>query len=178
MNKKIKIALLISFVILGTMLAITFGTQKELLPIGAALPKLKYMSLKDSGYISVKEKPIMIMYFKPDCPHCEYELELMNTRYNEIKDVDVYCITAEERYIQDSVHYKWNNLTNLENFVFASVNEEEYKNKFGINVTPVFFFFNRERKLTSKIIGETKFDRLLGSIRGNDGSKHLSGGLI
>jgi thioredoxin-related protein len=174
MNKKIKISLMIGFVILGTVLAITLGTQKEILPIGAALPKLKYVSLNDSGYISIKDKPLIIMFFKPDCPHCEYELELMNTRYNEIKGVDIYCITTEKKFIQDTVSSKWNNLFRMENAVFSSVNEEEYKNKLGINVTPVFYFFNREGKLTNKIIGETKFERLLESIKENDGSKHLS----
>jgi hypothetical protein len=81
-------------------------------------------------------------------------------------------------FILKKTYEKWDHLVNMENFVFALVNENEYKNKFGINVTPVFYFFGKDGRLDNKIIGETKFDRILGSIRRMDGSKHLSGGLI
>lgn len=176
MNKVIKIALMIGFVVIGTVLAIAFGTQEEVLPIGSPIPKFKYVSLNDSGFISIKDKPIMIMLFKPDCPHCEYEFEAMNKRCVELDEVNIYFITTDKKYIQDSVYCKWNNLINQKNIVFASVNELEFKEKIGINVTPAFLFFNNTGTLANKIIGETKFDRLLGLIRRTDGSKHQSGG--
>ena len=168
---------MIGLAIAGTTAAFLLGSYKEVLPIESALPKIKYYSMNDSGYIQIKEKPLMIMYFSPDCSHCEYELDVMNNRFAEITNADAYCITTDKMFIQNNVYKKWNNLVNSGNFVFAQVKESEYKNKYGINVTPVFYFFGRNGRLVDKIVGETKFDRILGSIKRMDGSKHLSGGL-
>lgn len=172
MNKKGKILLMIGFVTVGIIVAVVFGSQKEIMPIGSALPEIKYIASSDSGYINVKRKPLMIMYFKPDCPHCEYELGVMNKKFNELFSIDIYCITTDKDFIRNHGFEKWNNLVNMKNFVFGSVNENEYKEKFGINVTPVFYFFSKDGKLFDKIIGETKFDRLLESIKKAGGAQH------
>ncbi len=158
-------------------LAVTFGTTDEILPIGSKLPNIKYTDFVDTSLIAVKGKPIVIMYFKPDCPHCEYELKIMNKGINELGSADVYLITTAKSFFQDSVYKKQINLISAENVKFGMVAVDEYKEKFGITATPAFYFFNQQGRLVEKIIGETKFDRLLGSIRRADGSKHQSGGL-
>ena len=162
---------------MGIIAAVLFGTQEEIMPPGSTLPEIKFVSLNDSGYIKPKDKPLLIVYFKPDCPHCEYELGEMNKRFDELVDADIYCITAEKEFIRNHGNKEWNNLNNMQNVVFASVDENEYKNKLGINVTPVFYFFNSAGKLTDKIIGETKFDRLLESIKKAGGAQHQLSGI-
>lgn len=177
MKKSYKILLLISIIALGIVIAVVFGTQKEIMPMGSSLPKLGYVSSKGSGFISIKNKPLMVMYFKPDCPHCEYELKTMNNRITEMNGMDIIIITTDKKYIQDAVFNRWNNLAGAENVEFGWVDQKDYDEKIGINVTPVFIFFNTNGKLINKIIGETKFDRLLEPIRRSDGSKRQSGGI-
>ncbi len=172
MNKNIKISLMIGFSVVGIIIAIAFGTQKEILPIGSALPQLKYVSQKESGYISINDKPLMIMYFKPDCPYCEYELEIMNKRINELKTADIYLITTDKSFLSDSLYYDYKNLINKGHVRLGFVAEEEYKDKLGIRATPTFYFFNQQGKLIDKIIGETKFDRLTESIKKAGGAQH------
>ncbi|KAF0146845.1 MAG: hypothetical protein FD143_3213 [Ignavibacteria bacterium] len=100
----------------------------------------------------------------------------MNRRVDELAATDIYLITTEKSFFQDSVYKKQINLISAENVKFGLVAEDEYKEKFGIMATPAFYFFDTRGKLVEKIIGETKFDRLLGLIRRADGSKHQSGG--
>jgi thioredoxin-related protein len=172
MNIKMKITILIGIVLSGTIFAILYGTQNEVLPIGSLLPHLKYISMSDSGYITIRNRPLMIIYFKPDCPHCEYELDLINKRFIEFSGFDLHFITTDNKFIRDSVYSKWNNLKRSRYVIFASINENEYRDKFGIMVTPVFYFFNSSGYLTEKIIGEIKFDRLIESIKNADDSKY------
>ncbi|MEW5842844.1 MAG: thioredoxin family protein [Bacteroidota bacterium] len=159
---------MMGFVIVGIIAAVVFGSQKEIMPVGSALPEIKYITANDSGYIHVNEKPLMIMYFKPDCPHCKYELEIMNKRINELRTADIYLITTDKDLIKENHLIKWTSLLYANNVKFCWISEEEYKAQFGINVTPVFYFFDRNNKLTGKIIGETKFDRILGAIKLNN----------
>ncbi|MBA4407589.1 hypothetical protein C0389_09965 [bacterium] len=177
MSKSIKILLMGVFFIGVIILAVTFGTTSEILPVGSNLPNIKYTDFVETNFITVKGKPIMIMYFKPDCPHCEYELKIMSKGINELVSADIYLITTAKNFFLDSVYKKQINLISAENVKFGLVAEEEYKEKFGITAVPAFYFFDHQGKLVEKIIGETKFDRLLGLIRRTDGSKHQSGGL-
>lgn len=176
MNKKIKILLMGAFFIGIIILVIAFGTQKEILPIGSQLPKIMFTDFAGTNYITVKNKPVMIMFFKPACPYCEYELKIMNKGINELGSADIYLITTEKSFFQDNVYKKQINLISAGNVKFGLAAEDEYKEKFGITATPAFYFFDQQGNLVEKIIGETKFDRLLGLIRRTDGSKHQSGG--
>ena len=140
MHFQTRILVLTGLFILGFITAILFGTKKEKLKVGSQMPELKYYSINDSGYIRIKNKPLMIMYFKSDCPHCEYELEIFNKMSEKFNDIDVICITTEHKFIANRSYNKWNNLATEKNFVFASVNEEEYRERFGIKITPLFLF--------------------------------------
>jgi len=172
MNQKIKISLMLIFVVTGIVIAVIYGTQKEVLPIGSSLPKLKYYSIKDSGYISTHGKPLMIMFFKTDCPHCEYELNTMNEKIDVLQAVDFYCVTTDKNYIENRLYERWGALSNSKNYVFASINENDSMGKIGIKVTPLLLIYNSNGKLIDKMLGETKFDRLLQSIKKADGAQH------
>jgi thioredoxin-related protein len=176
-SKKIKILLMGVFFIGMIILAVTFGIAAETLPVGSNLPYIKYTNFVDTNFITVKSKPIMIMYFKPACPYCEYELKIMNKGINGLGSADIYLITTEKSFFQDSVYKKQINLISAENVKFGLVAEDEYKEKFGITATPAFYFFDHEGKLVEKIIGETKFDRLIESIKKAGGAQHQWSGL-
>ncbi len=172
MSKNIKILLLGAFFIGIIVLVIAFGTQKEILPIGSQLPKIMFTDFVDTNYITTKNKHVMIMFFKPACPYCEYELKIMNKGINELGSAEIYLITTKKSFFQDSVYKKQINLISAENVKFGLVAEEEYKEKFGLTATPAFYFFDHEGKLVEKIIGETKFDRLIESIKKAGGAQH------
>jgi thiol-disulfide isomerase/thioredoxin len=172
MNKKTKILLMMVFVIVGIVIAVLFGLQEEVLPVGSKLPEINLSSLNGKFEINSSNKPLMIMFFKPDCHHCEYEFEVMNKRIDQLDYINIYFVTTDKKYIQDSVFSKWNNLANKNNVVFAYIDENEFKEKIGINITPVFLFYSSAGVLEDKILGETKFDRILGSVKKAGGAQH------
>ncbi|MEW6508179.1 MAG: thioredoxin family protein [Bacteroidota bacterium] len=177
MNKKIKILLMIVFIAGVTVIAVLFGLQEEVLPVGSKLPEINLSSLNGKFEINTSNKPLMIMFFEPDCPHCEYEFEVMNKRIDQLNNINIYFVTTDKKYIQDSFFSKWNNLANKNSVVFAYIDEKEFKEKIGINITPVFLFYSSTGVLEDKILGETKFDRLLQSIKKAGGAQHQQSGL-
>lgn len=172
-----KILLMGVFFIGVIILAVTFGIADETLPVGSNLPKIKYTDFVDTSLITSKGKPIMIMYFKPDCLHCEYELEAMNKSYKKLNMADIYLLTAEKKYIKNVLSKKWKSLSNSPFLKFGFVENEEYKQKLGITAAPAFYFFNSDEKLINKIVGELKFEKILEEIEKSGGSKHRVSGL-
>jgi len=172
MRKKIQIVIMFGLIVLSVFIAFLWGEQEEIIPVGAQFPKIKFINLNYSGYLEVKNKPLMIMLFKPDCTHCEYEFDVLNTKYAELNGVDVYCITTDNEFIVNKSYERWDNLSKTDNVYFGSITEQEYKMKIGLDLTPVFIFVNMNGTITDKIIGETKFDRILGSINSAGGAQH------
>ena len=164
MQGRTKIIIMTSFVIAGTAAAFLWGSKSDLLSIGSTMPKLRYISKNDSGYISIKDKPLMIMNFKPDCPHCEYELGEINKMVEEFAEINVICLTTEKKFISSRGYDQWSKLANSKNFMFASIDKDEYMEQIGIEITPLFLFYGIDGLLKAKIIGETRFDRILDSI--------------
>lgn len=172
-----KILLMGVFFIGVIILAVTFGTTSEILPVGSNLPNIKYTDFVDTSLISVKDKPIVIMYFKPNCSYCGYELEAMNKNLDDTSLADLYFITADKSYVRNKVYKKWKNLFSNSSVNFGFVESEEYKQKFGITATPAFYFFNSDGKLTNKIVGELKFEKILEGIEKSGGAQHRVSGI-
>lgn len=171
MKKRITIFLLFILIVAAVIYSFFYGVQEEFLPIGSKLPSLRYYSAKDSGMVTISNKPIMIMFFKPDCPHCEYEFEAMNKRYSDLRE-STYFLTTDYVFIKDNIYKKWTNLVKKENIVFAYINEADFKKQVNIHVTPLFLFYDKTGYLIDKLFGEAKFDRILGSIKKAGGAQH------
>lgn len=176
MKKYLRIFWLLGALGIGVALAITSGVDNSNIPLGSEMPLIKYVSKSDSGVVKSLSKPVVLFYFKPDCPHCDYELNVMNERHTELEHADIYCLTSDERYVKNLDYAVWTNLLKAGNVIFGFVRAEEYKNNLGIDATPVFYFFNEDRKLVEIIIGETKFDRILGAIRKSGDAQRRAGG--
>lgn len=62
------------------------------------LPLAKYRITKADGSIATqagldKNKPVMIIYFAPDCNHCEHLMEELRPKMDQLKKMQVVMIT-------------------------------------------------------------------------------------
>jgi len=74
--------------------AYTYAQDKKIM----ALPIPHYKILKvDSTYITQdaldKHKPVMIIYFGPDCPHCQHLMAEMKENMASLKNIQIVMIT-------------------------------------------------------------------------------------
>lgn len=166
MKKKV---LAISFIIIfafAVVLLIVAGNRPAILPLGSDLPNIEYSDSATVKTVTADSlKNILIIFFKKECPHCEYELELLNNNTDKIKNVKLYLLTTEKDIFTSGFTNKFSALKKLPYTTFGIVNKEEYKNKFGVMVTPALYFFNKAGKLTAKLKGETKLERILKELK-------------
>lgn len=138
------------------------GSKPEVLPIGSDLPDISFQNTYGEISKLVRNKnKTLIVFFSKDCPHCEYELNVLNENVEKLSGVKIYLFTIDEDYLESEEVKKYKSLMNAPNVDFGVINKKEYKMKLGSTVTPTLYFFNKKKVLTAKIKGETKFERIL-----------------
>ena len=122
----------------------------------------------------------MIIFFSRKCPHCEYELSILNENIDSLNTAAIYLITTDKDYLENPDAQKYTNLLKSINVVFGIIDNDKYLKTFGIAVTPALYFFNKNEILTSKISGETKLRRIMEEInkssRGSSADERNAGG--
>lgn len=166
MRKKI---IAISFMVLflfSIVWLIVIGTKPEVLPVGSQCPQITYKTI--NGYDTLKtinQSKMLIIYFSKDCPHCEYELSILNENLEKLEEVMVYLFTTNESYLNSEEIQANKNLLLSSKVIYGIVKEEDFKKLFGGLITPSLFFSNKEGILTAKIKGETKIERIIEELK-------------
>lgn len=161
MNNKAGFYLLCS--ITGLLTALILNTQNaEKLAQGANLPLLSYEG--NMGEVKIERdstKKTVIIWFHPDCEHCLYQLHVIDQHLIAFTAARFFFLTDDYKFPQDRHLGKWPNLTSSENVRFGIINQGLFNSHFGPVVKPSIFIFNREGKLTNKVFGEVKKEKLM-----------------
>ena len=145
---------------------IIVASGPEVLPLGSVLPEIDYLAKNGADMLkNDSTKETMVIFFNSECSHCKYELSELNNNIEKFENVRIYFFTIEKDFFQKPVVEEWKNLYTAPNVSFGIVNKSSYENKFGGIVTPSIFFFNTSNKLTKKIYGEMRIERLLEDLK-------------
>ena len=168
MKKRITAIVFILLLIGSVVWMITEGTKPEVLPLGSKLPRINISTQNGIKTITETNEKLLIIFFSKDCPHCKYELSVLDENIEKLKEIKIYLITYDKNFLNSEDINVYQNLLESKNVTFGIVDKEEYKTKFGIIVTPSLYFFING-KLTAKLKGETKFERILSELKIENG---------
>ncbi|MHB1687137.1 MAG: peroxiredoxin family protein [Ignavibacteriaceae bacterium] len=145
---------------------ISEASGPEVLPEGSLMPKIKYTCKNGTDVLKHDStKETMVIFFNSECSHCKYELGELNNNIEKFENVRIYFFTTEKDFFQKPVVDRWKNLYTAPNIYFGIVDKDSYEKKFGSMVTPSIFLFSTSSKLTKKIYGEMKIERLLEDLK-------------
>lgn len=95
-----------------------------------------------------KNKPVMIIYFSPDCSHCQHLMYDLKPQMNAFKRIQVVMITFAEPLKASQVFYRDFDLKKYPNF---TVGTEGYGLKvqkyYQVKTTPYIAFYDKNGKL-------------------------------
>lgn len=138
-----------SFVFLMSLifLAILFGCSKT---FAQTLPDFK-MKLTDGSTFSTKnvshKKPVLVIYFAPDCEHCRALMDQLLPQMNTFKNTQILMVTFES--LDDIAwfenHYQTKKYPNIK--VGMEVPVFFLKNYYHLEHTPFTALFNKNGKL-------------------------------
>jgi thiol-disulfide isomerase/thioredoxin len=150
-------------------LSVGANAQKDSLPAYKQLPYIPpfKIQLADSSWYSKANlptrRPTLILYFSPDCGHCQMEAEELITRMKNLKNLHVVMITS--RPFDDmrnfSEHYKLNRFPSIK---IGTDPQRLVTNFYGVKFTPFSALYDRKGKLIKVYEQGINWDELISSI--------------
>ena len=154
-----------SFLVLHTYQS--YKTKKE---SGTKIQTLQHFSFEsvNGGQIWIDrfnpEQPTVIIYFHPECEHCQYEASEIGKQSERFGKVNMIMVTPDDsiKRVEDfAIKYR---LGEVDNLAILLDRKNQFKNHFGASVIPSVFIYGSDKKLLKMYKGETKLDAIINSI--------------
>lgn len=106
------------------------------------------------------DKASVILFFSPDCEHCQYEARAIVAKKNEFTNINLWWVSVADStaIMKFSKTYGLNHLSN--NYL-AHLSAEKVYQTFGSVSVPHIFIYNNHKVLQKEFKGETKIDAIL-----------------
>jgi len=133
------------------------------------LPDFSFKTIYDSIFSrnQIKNGPVLILFFNPECEHCQYQVQALIENREAISDVLVLMISnAGKEIVMDFI--KSNNLLDFPRLVVLLDDTHSFGKFFGTETIPASFIYDKKLKLKKYFHGEVIFETILSYLKGND----------
>jgi len=110
------------------------------------------------------EQPTVILYFHPECEHCQYEASEIGNSPAQFEKANMILITADDstKRIEDfAMKY---HLWKVDNLTILLDRKKHFKSHFGTTVVPSIFIYGPDRKLLKMLKGEIQMKAVISAI--------------
>jgi len=95
-----------------------------------------------------KNMPVMIIYFSPDCSHCQHLMYELKPKMNDLKHVQVVMVTFAEPLKASQVFYRDFDLKKYPNFTVGTEGYTYVVQKYyDVHTTPYIALYDKNHKL-------------------------------
>ncbi|WP_307379958.1 TlpA family protein disulfide reductase [Chitinophaga terrae (ex Kim and Jung 2007)] len=105
-------------------------------------------------------RPVLFMYFQPDCKHCQEETIKLVKNMDAFKDVQIYYISPSP-ISEVKLFYDLCGLKKFSNVTFAVDYKLYFYEQYKPTTTPYQAVYDRSKKLVDYFDGGTKLTRLM-----------------
>lgn len=106
-------------------------------------------------------RPTVLIWFHPDCEHCQYQLTTINCNMERLQMVRFLFITDEKTFFSNNYRIKWPDLVQSSKTIFGIIEKSRFIREFGPVITPSLLFFNHDGILKKKLLGEVKIEKIV-----------------
>lgn len=159
-------ALLLSFSM------VVFGQKDSILPAYQRYPTLPSLQLllSDSSTRYTKEnvpkkKPVLLIFFSPDCEHCQHEAEQLVAQKDAFKNVFVIMATTLPIYKMKEFGEKYG-LTRMENVVMGRDTYYLLPGFYEMRSLPYLALYDKKGALIRTFEGSVGMERILEAFKG------------
>jgi len=124
----------------------------------------------DSVYVTPtnlkKDKPVLIIYFAPDCSHCQHLMYELKPKMNDLKNTQVVMITFAEPLKASQVFYRDFDLKKYPNFTVGTEGYSLVVQRFyDVHTTPFIALYDKNKKLVKSWDKAPTVDELTGEVK-------------
>ena len=152
------------------MLCVAAIAQQDTTPLFKRFPDFPPITLlkSDSGLITKqglkKNQQVLLMYFSPDCHHCQRQMEDILQRINEFKRTQIILATyrAMEEMVNFQSKYKLENYSNIQ---VGRDTKYFIQPFYKVKNLPYLALYDKKGKLITTFEGNVSVDTLLHSFK-------------
>ena len=152
--------------------AIAVTAQKDSSAIGLSkfetIPSFNIYTLPDSTSFSnknlKKDKPFIIIFFNPDCEHCQKETKELLAYKNELKNIQILMVSPSS-YALVKQFYEEYTLSTMPNIKMGQDANYALGRLFNLRTFPSIFIYNHMGKLAKAFIGNAGVPAILNAAK-------------
>jgi thiol-disulfide isomerase/thioredoxin len=173
MKKIILIILLvvfsISIILLLTGVSSKMVKEKQINEKISMLPSFSFKTLAKEDFHSsdIKNGPVLIVRFHPECEHCQYEIsQIFRSEIPELVSRTLLISSDHPDSIRKFL-YQFNKI-DYPSIIALADSSDSFGSIFGKDIVPSNYIYNKELKLVKVIFGEVKTETILKYIKVNE----------
>jgi peroxiredoxin len=112
-------------------------------------------------------QPTVILYFHPECEHCQYEATEMGRQPERFAKANMILITPDDSTKRIEAFADRYKIWQVDNLVILFDRNGQFKKQFGTSVVPAVFIYGANKRLLKQFTGEVKMEAVLKIIDGN-----------
>jgi len=114
------------------------------------------------------DHPTIIIYFHPECEHCQYEASEIGKQPERFGKVNMIMVTPDDSIKRvDGFAMKYR-LWEVDNLTILLDRKNQFENQFGTSIIPSVFIYGSDKKLLKIYKGEVQMKAILQIIEGNE----------
>ncbi|MDB5193800.1 MAG: hypothetical protein JWQ96_3363 [Segetibacter sp.] len=140
--------------------------QKDTLPPYKQIPEIppfKILLADSTWYFKsnlTTKKPSLILYFSPDCGHCQLETEEIISKIKDLKNIQIVMITSKP-YQEMVDFYKYYKLERFPTIKVGTDPNRFITNFYAVKFTPFSALYNKKGKLINSYEKGLKFNEVI-----------------
>ena len=164
----------LKFIIIALLLAVVgfliynvatgYKSRKEVEQRIQTLPDIAFKSITGASvnlHSFDKTKPLVIIYFHPECEHCHYEAKEIGQNATAFKNCQLVMVTADDSTKRVEQFCNTHNLWEVDNIEILFDRENLFKKTFGKAIIPSVYIYSKTRELKKQFLGETKPEAII-----------------
>ncbi|OJJ15133.1 hypothetical protein BKI52_39385 [marine bacterium AO1-C] len=134
-------------------------------PNAVKMPDFKFTTIDGKAFTQkdLKKQTTVFFFFSTLCKHCKDNAKHLVERADDFKNVQVILFSTETPEIIKKFRDD-NKLSDFPNYQLMHIENKDVYNVFGPMQVPSTLIFNKHHEMTQRIIGNTFFDFIVGSI--------------
>jgi peroxiredoxin len=106
---------------------------------------------------------VMLVFFLPDCDHCQREARQISNNLNAFKDYSLYFVSTAPLPEQERFGREYN-LAGQPNVSFAQASSEDLYKHFGLFPTPTVYLYREGGRLVKIFRDETPVEQIIAAL--------------
>lgn len=133
-----------------------------------SIPDFKINTAPDSSFFGneqlKKNEPFMIMFFSPDCDHCQKQTKDLLAYKNELKDLQIIMVSALS-YNDSKNFYNEYGLASMPNVKLGTDPSYQMRKIYRLQTMPAMYVYDKNGTLAKAFVGNIGVPFILDAVK-------------